>query len=44
VRPAYDAAVERDLRAFFDQYAAMSFDNYAVGELRDAPATTAGGR
>jgi formylmethanofuran dehydrogenase subunit A len=44
VRPAYDGAVERDLRAFFDRYGTVSFDNYAVGELRDAPATGAGGR
>ena len=28
VRPAYDAAIERDLKRFFDQYATVSFDNY----------------
>jgi formylmethanofuran dehydrogenase subunit A len=37
VRPAHDAAIERDLRAYFDRYAAISFDNYPVGDLRDAP-------
>lgn len=37
VRPAYDRAVERGIRDFFDQYGSVSFDNYAVGALRDAP-------
>jgi formylmethanofuran dehydrogenase subunit A len=37
VRPAYDVAVERDLKQFFDRYATISFQNYPVGELRDAP-------
>jgi formylmethanofuran dehydrogenase subunit A len=37
VRPPHDAAVTRDLRRFFEQYATVSFDNYPVGELRDAP-------
>jgi formylmethanofuran dehydrogenase subunit A len=44
VRPAYDAAVEPGLKAFFDRYATMSFANYPVGALRDAPVTLAGGR
>lgn len=37
VRPPHDAAVTRDLRRFFEQYATVSFDNYPVGELRDPP-------
>ncbi len=44
VRPGYDAAVERDLRTFFDRYGTVSFDNYAVGALRDAPFAMSGGR
>jgi formylmethanofuran dehydrogenase subunit A len=42
VRPAYDASVEQGLRRFFDQYSTVSFDNYAVGGLRDAPRATGG--
>ncbi len=37
VRPAYDATVERDLRRYFEQYATVSFENYPVRGLRDAP-------
>jgi formylmethanofuran dehydrogenase subunit A len=37
VRPACDASVERDLRRYFDEYATVSFDNYPVGVLADAP-------
>jgi formylmethanofuran dehydrogenase subunit A len=37
VRPAYDAAVERDLKRFFERYLTVSFENYPLGELRDAP-------
>jgi formylmethanofuran dehydrogenase subunit A len=37
VRPPFDASVERDLRRYFDQYATVSFDNYHVGALADAP-------
>lgn len=37
VRPPFDASVERDLRRYFDQYATVSFDNYPVGLLADAP-------
>ena len=42
VRPAFDAAVERGLRTYFDKYATVSFDNYPVGALRDAPYTGSG--
>jgi len=44
VRPGYDAQVERGLREFFDRYSTISFDNYPVGSLRDAPCATTGGR
>jgi formylmethanofuran dehydrogenase subunit A len=44
VRPDYDAAIERDLRSYFDRYAAISFDNYAVGSLRARPRAITGGR
>jgi formylmethanofuran dehydrogenase subunit A len=37
VRPAYDRSVERDVEAFFDRYAAVSFSNYAVRDLPDSP-------
>ena len=37
VRPDYDAAVETPLRAFFDRHSTVSFRNYPVGDLRDAP-------
>src|SRR5688572_12436064 len=37
VRPGFDAAVERGLRTYFDKYATVSFENYPVGALRDAP-------
>ena len=40
VRPAYDEDVERDLRRYFEQYATVSFDNYPVRGLRDAPSAT----
>jgi formylmethanofuran dehydrogenase subunit A len=30
VRPAYDAAVTRDLKRFFDAYAALAFENYGA--------------
>jgi formylmethanofuran dehydrogenase subunit A len=42
VRPDHDAQVERDLREFFERYSTVSFDNYPVGSLRDAPCTTGG--
>jgi formylmethanofuran dehydrogenase subunit A len=34
----YDAAIERELARFFAQYATVSFRNYPVGTLRNAPA------
>jgi formylmethanofuran dehydrogenase subunit A len=37
IRPGYDAQVERGLREFFDRYSTISFDNYPIGPLRDAP-------
>jgi formylmethanofuran dehydrogenase subunit A len=37
VRPDYETSIERDLKTFFDQYATVSFENYPVGPLRDAP-------
>jgi formylmethanofuran dehydrogenase subunit A len=30
VRPAYDPAVERQLKAYFDRHATVSFENYPV--------------
>jgi formylmethanofuran dehydrogenase subunit A len=44
VRPAHDASIERDLRGYFDRFATVSFDNYPVGSLRDAPLAIPGGR
>lgn len=41
VRPAHDAAIARDLKRFFDEHATVSFENYPVGELRDAPSALA---
>lgn len=35
--PGYDHAVLRDLRKHFEAYSTVSFDNYAVRGLRDAP-------
>jgi formylmethanofuran dehydrogenase subunit A len=37
VRPPYERTIEGDLRRYFDQHASVSFDNYPVGPLRDAP-------
>jgi len=37
VRPAYDAAVERGIEAFFDRHSTVSFRNYPIGTLPDAP-------
>jgi formylmethanofuran dehydrogenase subunit A len=38
VRPAYDRAIERRLRGFFDEYMTIGFDHFALsaGELADA--------
>ena len=44
VRPSYDAAVTRDLKRFFDERSTVAFENYPVGDLRDAPAGLAGER
>ncbi len=35
--PGYDDAVVRDLRKHFEAYSSVSFDNYPVRDLRDAP-------
>jgi formylmethanofuran dehydrogenase subunit A len=37
VRPAYDPAVQADLRRHFDRLASVAFDNYPVGDLQDPP-------
>ncbi len=37
VRPEHDPAVTKDLKRFFDEHAVVSFENYPVGTLRDAP-------
>jgi formylmethanofuran dehydrogenase subunit A len=42
VRPAFDGTVTKEVRRFFDRYATVSFENYPVGELRDAPRPTGG--
>jgi formylmethanofuran dehydrogenase subunit A len=44
LRPSYDAAIERDVRQHFDDYGTVSFDNYRIASLRDAPAALTGGR
>jgi formylmethanofuran dehydrogenase subunit A len=35
--PGYDDAILRDLRKHFEAYSTVSFDNYPVRDLRDAP-------
>ncbi|HKG94260.1 MAG TPA: formylmethanofuran dehydrogenase subunit A [Gemmatimonadaceae bacterium] len=37
VRPEFDRALVPDLRRFFAERSSVSFANYPVGELRDAP-------
>jgi formylmethanofuran dehydrogenase subunit A len=37
VRPAYDAAVTRDLRRFFAAYATLAFENYGAAPAPPAP-------
>jgi formylmethanofuran dehydrogenase subunit A len=44
VRPAYDGSIEHGLKSYFDRYATVSFDNYPVGNLRDAPCAVAAER
>lgn len=43
LRPAYDRAVERDVKRHFDAYSSVSFENYRVDALRDAPRPTGRG-
>ncbi|MEP6572678.1 MAG: formylmethanofuran dehydrogenase subunit A [Gemmatimonadota bacterium] len=33
VQPAYDRVVEQDIKAHFDRYSSVSFENYPVGEI-----------
>jgi len=40
VRPDFDRAIEAPLRSFFERHATVSFDNYPIGRLRDAPVAT----
>jgi formylmethanofuran dehydrogenase subunit A len=40
VRPAFDGTVTKEVKRFFDEYATVSFENYSVDELRDAPQAT----
>ncbi len=37
VRPAFDLSIEKGIREHFARYSTVSFDNYAVGGLRDLP-------
>jgi formylmethanofuran dehydrogenase subunit A len=37
VRPAFDSAVTRNIKAWFDERSTVQFANYPVGELRDPP-------
>jgi len=37
VRPGYDATIERGVEVFFDRHSTVSFRNYPIGGLRDAP-------
>jgi hypothetical protein len=37
VRPGYDAGVERSIETFFDRHSTVSFRNYPIGALPDAP-------
>jgi len=39
VNPAFDGSVEQGIRAHFERYSTVSFDNYAVSGLRDVPQT-----
>jgi formylmethanofuran dehydrogenase subunit A len=42
VRPAFDRTVTAEVKRYFDQYGTVSFENYPIGELRDAPRPTGG--
>jgi formylmethanofuran dehydrogenase subunit A len=44
VRPACDPAVERGIRRHFERHSTVSFANYPVGALADAPRPLDGGR
>jgi formylmethanofuran dehydrogenase subunit A len=44
VRPAFDAAVARDLKRYFDRYSTVAFENYPVPAPRSAPVPLAGER
>jgi formylmethanofuran dehydrogenase subunit A len=37
VRPEYDSAIERDLKAYFDRHATVSFENYPVRGIPGDP-------
>ena len=37
VRPAYDPTISAELRRYFDRFATVSFANYPIGPLTDAP-------
>ena len=41
VRPPYDRAITHEIRTHFDQCATVRFENFPVGELRDAPSALA---
>lgn len=40
VRPAYDASVERGVKAHFDRHSTISFENYAVRDVPSLPIAT----
>jgi formylmethanofuran dehydrogenase subunit A len=42
VRPEFDPSIERGLKQYFDRYATVSFENYPVATLHDAPLPVAG--
>jgi formylmethanofuran dehydrogenase subunit A len=44
VRPAFDAAITRNLKRSFDRYATVAFENYPVPAPRSAPVPLAGER
>lgn len=44
VKPAFDASIETMVREHFNRHSTVSFDNYAVAGLRDAPLPTASRR
>jgi hypothetical protein len=37
VRPPFEKTIEPDLKRYFDRHATVSFDNYPIDPLRDAP-------